>query len=272
MNVKRLLFVIAVTLFIGGCAKDSSESAETPAMNEEAQEEKVEEESEKEVKEEREEEDEALTEEVDEEEAEPREEREVIDYETPDSLTVLVNKEHALPDGYEPADLTVPDVRFPFEEDDPKKQLRQEAADALEKLFHDAEAAGHFLFAQSGYRSYERQEVIFASNVNKDGEEAANKYSARPGESEHQTGLVMDITSEAVGFGLIEAFGETPEGKWVAENAHEYGFIIRYEQGKEDITQYQYEPWHLRYVGTEAAKAIYENDWTLEQYVGVIER
>lgn len=194
-----------------------------------------------------------------------------IDYQSPDSLTVLVNKQHALPDGYEPDDLVVPDVRFPFVEDDPKKQLRKEAAEALEMLFNAAEQEGHYLFAQSGYRSYERQEVIFAANVNRDGEEAANQYSARPGESEHQTGLVMDITSEAVEYRLVEAFGQTPEGKWVAENAHEFGFIIRYEEGKEHITEYQYEPWHLRYVGKDAAGYIFKNNITLEQYVGVVE-
>ena len=194
---------------------------------------------------------------------------EEIDYTSPDSITVLVNKEYALPDGYEPKDLVVTNVRFPFTEDDPKKQLRKEAAEALEQLFDAAEEEGHFLFAQSGYRSFERQEAIFASNVEQDGEEAANQYSARPGESEHQTGLVMDITSEAVEFRLVEEFGDTPEGKWVAENAYKYGFIIRYEKGKEDITGYQYEPWHLRYVGKKAAKTIYEQDLTLEEYVGV---
>jgi len=194
---------------------------------------------------------------------------EEIDYTSPDSITVLVNKEYALPDGYEPKDLVVPNVRFPFTEDDPKKQLRKEAAEALEQLFDAAEEEGHFLFAQSGYRSFERQEAIFASNVEQDGEEVANQYSARPGESEHQTGLVMDITSEAVEFRLVEEFGDTPEGKWVAENAYKYGFIVRYEKGKEDITGYQYEPWHLRYVGKKAAKTIYEQDLTLEEYVGV---
>ncbi|WP_369813179.1 D-alanyl-D-alanine carboxypeptidase family protein [Virgibacillus halodenitrificans] len=107
----------------------------------------------------------------------------------------LVNKQHALPADYIPKDLVTPNVRFPFTEDLPKKQMRQVAATALEKMFAAADKEGLDLFAQSGYRSYERQDSIFASNVNEHGEKAANKFSARPGESEHQTGLTMDVTS-----------------------------------------------------------------------------
>lgn len=195
--------------------------------------------------------------------------RDKIDYTSPDSIHVLVNKEHTLPSDYTPTDLVVPDVRFPFAEDDPKKQLRKEAAQALEKLFAAAEAEGHYLYAISGYRSYERQEAIFASNVQKHGEEHANTFSARAGESEHQTGLVMDISSEAVGFQLVTEFGETPEGKWVQEHAHEYGFVVRYPEGKEAITKYQYEPWHLRYLGVEVATALYESGQTYEEYLGL---
>src|SRR5699024_10169903 len=122
--------------------------------------------------------------------------------------------------------------------------------------------------ALSGYRSYERQDAIFASNAEKHGEDHANTYSARPGESEHQTGLVMDVTSRAIGFSLEIEFENTAEGQWVQENAHDYGFIIRYPDGKDSITQYQYEPWHLRYVGVSAATAIKNDDTTLEQYLG----
>ena len=179
---------------------------------------------------------------------------------------VVINKEHALPEDFEPMDLIVPDVRFPFAEDDPKKQMRAPAAQALEELFRAAEEEGHYLFAQSGYRSYQRQAFLFENYSAKHGEEEANKFSARPGESEHQTGLTMDITSEAVNYQLTVDFGNTPEGKWVAENAHKFGFIIRYPEGKEDITKYQYEPWHLRYVGVRAATEMKENDLTLEEY------
>ncbi|HLS67305.1 MAG TPA: D-alanyl-D-alanine carboxypeptidase family protein [Pseudogracilibacillus sp.] len=188
--------------------------------------------------------------------------------ENPYEVLALVNKSYALPGDYEPNDLVVPDVRFPFTEDDPKKQLREQAARALENMFAQAEEDGIILYAQSGYRSYDRQDAIFASNVAQHGEEHANTFSARPGESEHQTGLVMDITSESVQFELVTDFGETEEGKWVAEHAAQFGFIIRYPEGKEEITKYQYEPWHLRYVGEKAATEITEQQITLEEYLG----
>lgn len=189
--------------------------------------------------------------------------------ENPYEILVLVNKDHALPANFEPDDLVVPDVPFPFAENDPKKQLRKEAAQALEQLFAATEKAGLHLFAQSGFRSYDRQEVIFAANVEKHGEKHANTFSARAGESEHQSGLVMDVTSQEVNFQLITDFGNTDEGIWLKNNAHEYGFIIRYPEGKENITKYQYEPWHLRYVGKKAAKEMAANNLTLEEYLGV---
>ncbi|RLL42054.1 carboxypeptidase [Oceanobacillus piezotolerans] len=179
----------------------------------------------------------------------------------------LVNKEYALPQEYEPGDLVTPDVPFPFEEDLPKKQIREVAATKLEELFQAAEEAGLDLYAQSGYRSYDRQEELFANYVSNHGEEEANLFSARPGESEHQSGLTMDVTSPDVEFQLNTDFGETDEGKWLAENAAEFGFIIRYPEGKEEITKYQYEPWHIRYVGEKAAKEITENNLTLEEYL-----
>lgn len=186
----------------------------------------------------------------------------------PNDILVLVNKEHALPDGYEPPDLEFPDVPFPFTEDLPKKQMRKEAAKALEDMFAAADDEGLDLFAQSGYRSYERQDAIFAANVEKSGEKAANNYSARPGESEHQTGLVMDVTTPDVDFDLITEFGDTDEGKWLEKKAAEYGFIIRYPKDKEDITEYQYEPWHIRYVGKKVAKEIKSKGISLEEYLG----
>ncbi|MBB5174646.1 D-alanyl-D-alanine carboxypeptidase family protein [Texcoconibacillus texcoconensis] len=187
--------------------------------------------------------------------------------EDPDDILVLVNKENYLPAGYTPADLVEPDVPFPFEEDLPQRLMRAEAADALESLFESSQSEGLELFAQSGFRSAERQEAIFASNVDQDGLEQANEYSARAGESEHQTGLAMDVTSQEVNFRLNTDFADTAEGQWLDEHAAEYGFIIRYQKGKEDITGYQYEPWHIRYVGKEAAKEITENNLTLEEYL-----
>ncbi|MFA1821901.1 D-alanyl-D-alanine carboxypeptidase family protein [Virgibacillus oceani] len=180
----------------------------------------------------------------------------------------LVNKDFALPDDYSPEDLVIPDIRFSFEEDDPKKQMREIAKEPLEDLFQAAEEAGLQLYAQSGYRSYDRQDAIFASNASQHGEEEANNFSARPGESEHQTGLTMDVTSPDVDFGLTVEFAETDEGKWIKEHAAAFGFIIRYPEEKVDVTQYQYEPWHLRYVGEKAAKEIMSQEITLEEYLG----
>lgn len=189
--------------------------------------------------------------------------------ENPYDILAVANKEHALPSDYEPNDLVVPDIRFPFEEDHPKKQMRQIAANSIEELIAAGDEAGVSLFGQSGYRSYDRQVAIFASNTEQHGEDHANTYSAKAGESEHQTGLVMDVTSQAVGFDLNTDFGETEEGQWLQEHAHEFGFIIRYPEDKVDITEYQYEPWHIRYVGEKAATAIYKKQETLEEYSGL---
>lgn len=204
--------------------------------------------------------------------AHPPEEPEVTEAGTevvgnPYDELALVNKSFALPEDYIPEDLMVPDVPFPFTEDLPKKYMRENAAHALEDLFEAAEEAGLEMFAQSGYRSYDRQVDVFAANAAQHGEEHANTFSARPGESEHQTGLAMDVTSTEVNLELVTEFGDTEEGKWLAVHAPDYGFIIRFPEGKEDITGYQYEPWHVRYVGEKTAKYITEQDITLEEYV-----
>lgn len=184
-----------------------------------------------------------------------------------DSVEILVNKDNALPAWYEPSDLTVPDIPFSFSEDLPKKRMRKEAATAVENLFAQAEQEGLELVGVSAYRSYRRQAEIFAYNVKAVGETEANRVSARPGESEHQTGLAIDVSSPAVGYQLSEEFGDTKEGRWLRANAHRHGFIIRYPKNKEQITGYQYEPWHLRYVGPKIAGEIYKNGITLEEYL-----
>lgn len=191
----------------------------------------------------------------------------VPDFTDPNSILVLVNKERPLPAGYEPTDLVEPDVPFSFAEKHEKRLMRREAARALEELFAASQKEGLSLYAVSGYRSYERQKAIFAYNASRYGEEQANQFSARPGESEHQTGLAMDVSSPAVQFDLVEEFGQTPEGRWLAEHAAQFGFIIRYPEDKTHITRYQYEPWHLRYVGKEAAQEMAARNLTLEEYV-----
>ncbi|MBS4534896.1 M15 family metallopeptidase [Clostridium sp. D2Q-14] len=184
----------------------------------------------------------------------------------PSDILVLANKERNLPPDYEPEDLINPDIPFVQGQDSPVRFMREEAGLALAKMFSEAEKEDIIYYGRSGYRSYQIQQTLFNNYVEAHGEEAANKFSARPGQSEHQTGLAMDITSESVNNQLTEKFGETEDGLWLKKNAHKFGFILRYPKGKENITGYQYEPWHFRYVGKKIAKEIYELDVTLEEY------
>ena len=186
----------------------------------------------------------------------------------PDSIYVVVNKERYLPEGYEPSDLVEPQVQFSFDEPHEKRQMRKEAAEALEKLFAQAEDEGITLHAVSGYRSEQRQAALYNNYVATQGEDYANRVSAKPGTSEHQTGLTIDVSSPSVQNQLEEVFGDSEEGKWLADNAHRFGFIIRYPKDGESITGYVYEPWHIRYVGEEVATAIYEQGTTMEQFFG----
>lgn len=183
-----------------------------------------------------------------------------------DAVPVVVNKQRSLPDGYAPSDLVEPNVPFSFDEPHEKRHLRKEAADALEELFAAAKADAIELRAVSGYRSYERQKVIYENNVRTKGEAEASRVSAVPGTSEHQTGLAIDVSSPSVGNALEEVFGQSREGQWLAENASKFGFIIRYPEGRENITGYVYEPWHIRYVGRDLAPDIAESGLTLEEY------
>jgi len=191
----------------------------------------------------------------------------IVDNET--SILVYVNKYRQLPEGYTPPDLTEPDVLHYSPAGDNRRLLREEAAKALEALFDAAKTDGHALVAVSGYRSYERQRAIYESNVASKGQAHADQFSAKPGTSEHQTGLAMDVTVQGNDHVLLnQSFGDTEAGQYIKEQAHKYGFIIRYPEGKETITGYSYEPWHLRYVGKDVASDIYQNEWTLEEYFG----
>lgn len=184
----------------------------------------------------------------------------------PTSYTVLVNKVYSLPQTYIPEDLVIPNVAFDFNYYDEKKLLREVAATALEKLFAGAEKDNIILTGVSGYRSYRRQESIYNKNIRTKGEEYTNKYSARPGYSEHQTGLSIDVSCKSMHYDLEDDFAETDEGKWLAKHCAEYGFIIRFPLGKEYITGYSYEPWHIRYVGVKLATYLTKNSMTLEEY------
>ncbi|MDL2318382.1 M15 family metallopeptidase [Eubacteriales bacterium OttesenSCG-928-A19] len=181
----------------------------------------------------------------------------------------LVNRDNRLPYTFVPESLVLPDVQAA-----PRKEeaiyIDEGAAGALERLFAGASAAGHTLYAVSGYRSYSLQKSIYTRKVEAVGESQAMLTVAPPGASEHQLGLAMDINGETtLKRGLDAKFGESPEGLWVSENAHLYGFIVRYQKDRTDITGYAWEPWHLRYVGENAAREIYEMDVTLEEYLQI---
>jgi len=127
------------------------------------------------------------------------------------------------------------------------------------------EAPGLTFWIASGYRSFNYQNGLYNSYVKRSGKEAADTYSARPGHSEHQTGLAFDLNT------VNDSFADTKEGKWINENCYKYGFIIRYPKNKDNITGYKYEPWHLRYVGIELSTKLYnDGDWlTMEEYFGI---
>ena len=131
------------------------------------------------------------------------------------------------------------------------------------KMTNDASKQGLYIYFASGFRSYEYQSQIYNNYVARDGQAVADTYSARPGHSEHQSGLAIDVNQ------IDNTFDNTAEAKWLADHCHEYGFILRYPQGKEDITGYQYESWHVRYVGTDLSYAIRNSGLTMEEYFGI---
>ncbi|MEV5029801.1 M15 family metallopeptidase [Paenibacillus sp. LPE1-1-1.1] len=188
----------------------------------------------------------------------------------PADIAVLVNKQRKLPEEYNPTDLVYPDVRFIFAEKVEKRKLRQEAASALEKLFAAAEADNIQLAGVSAYRSHSTQKTLFDRYVKRDGIEKARTYSAFPGTSEHETGLAIDVTGSDGKCAAADCFADTKEALWLAKHAHEHGFIIRYLKGKEEITGYQYEPWHLRYVGEDLAAELAESGESLEEYYDAV--
>ena len=189
-----------------------------------------------------------------------------------DDLYVLANKANYFPEDFKPKDLVVPDIPFSFSGENEKKYLQKPAADALTLLIRAAAEEGISISGVSGYRSIARQKVIYKYNVDNYGQAHADKYSAKPTYSEHHTGLCMDVSSASVNFGLVEAYGDTKEGKWLAANAHKYGYVIRYPKGKESITGYSYEPWHIRYLGVDLASYLYRNGLTYEEFVAGMQK
>lgn len=184
----------------------------------------------------------------------------------PTAVEVVINKERTLPDGYIPADLVYPNAPFSFRERIEKRMLRRDAAEALERLFAAAALDGIRLVGISGYRSFTTQRAIFARQVRTKGEAEAARVSAYPGRSEHQTGLAIDLSSASANYALDARFGHSTEGRWLARNAPRFGFIIRYPEGREAVTGYIHEPWHIRYVGVELAGEIIASGHTLEEF------
>lgn len=171
----------------------------------------------------------------------------------PASKWVVVNKQRPLdPKGYVPSDLVFPDVRLRVPGNE-SMQLRAETAQALQDMFAASSAEGIQLMLSSGYRSYNYQVNLYGGYVKSQGQAQADSQSARPGYSEHQTGFAADIRPINGTCDLEACFGDTPEGKWIAANGHTFGFIIRYPEGSKATVGYEYEPWHLRYIGKEAA-------------------
>lgn len=187
----------------------------------------------------------------------------------PSSLWVVVNKGRILPSDYTPGDLKLPAVKNHYGNASNDSHLHLEAATALERMFAAASVDGLKLVLYSGYRPYQEQVSIYNSFVKSYGQAETDKQSARPGHSEHQTGWAVDIAAASGKCNLEACFGDMNEGKWLAANAHKYGFIIRYLKGGEDLTGYSFEPWHFRYVGPELAEQINKTGQTLEQFFGL---
>ena len=173
---------------------------------------------------------------------------------------LLVNKYNYLTEDYVPSNLENISTTYARS----GMQLVKEAKEAFETLSENAKKEGMNVIAMSSYRSYDYQVNLYNNYVAQDGKEAADKYSARPGYSEHQTGLAVDVYNLNLPY---TSFEETEEFTWMQENAYKYGFILRFPKDKVDITGYQYESWHYRYVGKKVAKEIKDNNLTLEEYI-----
>lgn len=249
MNKTKAILIASIALLMGGCAKNTAEPVISPAVTPTAAASAAS----------------PLPEATTQPDSDTTKLQTVSD---PESITVLVNKHFALPGDYKPKDMVYPDVPFLFKEKIEKREMRQEAAHALEALFAAANKDGVRLAGVSAYRSFATQKVLFAHYAEQSGTANATTYSAAPGTSEHETGLAIDISGSDGKCAAQDCFADTKEAVWLATNAPDYGFIVRYPKGKEAITGYQYEPWHIRYVGTKASKDIASQGLTLEEYLG----
>ncbi len=174
-----------------------------------------------------------------------------------DDIFVPVNKERSLPVDCAPAELVALPGDMAYVVGLPII-LRPEVAAAMEEMLLAAREEGFVMVVRSAYRGYSDQEWIYQNNVEVYGQDYADRSSARAGHSEHQLGTTADVTSQSNNYEL-EGFENTPEAGWIAANAYRFGFVISYPEGKEEVTGYVYEPWHLRFVGPDIAEAIRES-------------
>lgn len=179
---------------------------------------------------------------------------------------VLVNKYLKLSKDYVPNDLEEIKSEYFINGNQNTRMLRKEAKIMFERLSHDSIKNKTPVYGQSGYRSYDKQETLYKNAIKQNGKEQADSDTARPGHSEHQTGLTIDVSSTKSGNMLN--FENTPSFKWMQNNAYKYGFILRYPKGKENIHGFIYESWHYRYVGIKVAKDMHDNypNLTFDEY------
>ncbi len=189
----------------------------------------------------------------------------IDDYTLPDSLWAIVSKTHPISKDYIPESLTIPNVETRTDKSNDERSVRADITQSVVDMFAAAKTDGYELMVGSGYRSAALQSVYFNSLANSIGDEAANQSVARPGESEHQTGLAIDISTISYECYLDNCFAYTSGGQWLAKNSYKYGFILRYPEDKTDITGYRYESWHFRYVGIDLATALYQSGLTLDE-------
>jgi D-alanyl-D-alanine carboxypeptidase len=186
------------------------------------------------------------------------------------SQTVLIDKSHPLrPLDYSPPELTVPPVLLAeLPSNDPEMQVVPVTADTLNSLFKAAQSDGMTLVLSSGYRSYNDQSILYTSSLENNGSAAAEAV-ARPGYSEHQSGLAVDVILSDYFCAAQGCFTLSRAAVWLSQDAYRYGFIVRYPLHKEASTGYEYEPWHLRYVGIPLAERLHASGQTLEEFYGL---
>lgn len=189
-----------------------------------------------------------------------------FDYYTHTTLTnmklgygILVNKYYSLPSKYAPDDVVSMSSQYSY----PGNSIRKEVYEAFKEMSSAARSEKITLIVNSSYRDYNTQKEIYDDYADKNGKEYADKFAARPDFSEHQTGLALDIFTPGTG---MKTFGESDAFKWLLKNSYKYGFILRYPEGKENITGYAYESWHYRYLGKDLAKKVYESGLTFDEY------